>query len=87
MFVWMIYNKAPEETKILSDISSNVIAHLTGEETKLFCVKRALEAKRLLEREQIAGKGTVTGLCLYGGFTDEISDPGYPCSLPAAAAF
>lgn len=53
MFVWMIYNKAPEETKILSDISSNVIAHFTEEETKLFCVKRALEAKRLLEREQL----------------------------------
>ena len=49
----MIYNKAPEETKILSDISSNVIAHFTEEETKLFCVKRALEAKRLLEREQL----------------------------------
>lgn len=53
MFVWMIYNKAPEETKILSDISSNVIVHFTEEETKLFCVKRALEAKRLLEREQL----------------------------------
>ena len=44
MFVCMIYNKAPEEGKVLKEIVRDVIAHLTEEEMRLFCVKLASEA-------------------------------------------
>lgn len=53
MFVCMIYNKAPEEGKVLKEIVRDVIAHLTEEEMRLFCVKLASEVNSVLEREPL----------------------------------